>query len=367
MKIVLMFTAFSLDGGSKSMVWVANQLSKAGHEVMLLSYFGKTCEQPLEDGVRFYCLNCESSKSRFVRNTVGMVQTISKLDRFLAKAKPDLVINFLDSVAQVYLLINRLHNRFPVISSERVDPFSYSDNTAKRLAFFMGLSDGVVFQTEQARSFYKNKPAIYDRSTVIPNPVVRTPEMEKLLQSGNAVRDNRIVTAGRLVIRQKRQDVLIRSFVEVHEKHPEISLHIFGDGVDRQRLQDMVRELGLEDCVVFEGKSMHILEDIHQARVFILSSDYEGIPNALIEAMMLGVPSVSTDCSPGGARLLIDDGENGFLVPVGDEKFLADRIIRLVEDDHIASHFSKKSVKIGDRFSEKSIAAMWCDFINNFG
>lgn len=365
MKIILIFKAFDLTGAPKSMVWVANRLARNGHDVLLLSYFGKECEQPREENVKFHCLNCKVSRHRFVRNTFGMAQAIWRLDRFLSKERPDMVITFLDSVGQVYLLVNRLRNRFKIIASERVDPFSYSRKTAKRLRFFIGLSDGVVFQTEQARAFYRDTPGIYDHSTVIPNPVVCTPKMIELRKNRCGIRDNRIVTAGRLSIKQKRQDVLLRAFAVVCRKHPEMALHIFGEGNDLHLLKEQVKALGLENSVIFAGQSRQIPEDICQARVFALTSDYEGIPNALIEAMMLGVPSVSTDCSPGGARLLIEDGINGYLVPKGDHDLLADRMIRLIEDHDTAEYFSMESVKIAERFSEDTIAQMWCSFVDS--
>ena len=224
----------------------------------------------------------------------------------------------------------------------------------------MGCADGVVFQTEGARAHFPGK--IYDNSTVIPNPAVIKPavaeNLSKYLHTCEE-RDNRIVSVGRLSIVQKRQDVLLGAFRIVYEKYPQMQLVLYGDGEDREKIRALAEEMGLADCVVLAGNTNQVEENICTARAFVLTSDYEGIPNALIEALSVGVPAVSTDCSPGGAALLIRDGENGFLVPRGDAQAVADRLLKVVEEPQLADHFSAEGPKIIEEFSEDRIADLW--------
>lgn len=112
------------------------------------------------------------------------------------------------------------------------------------------------------------------------------------------------------------------------------------------------------------GRTDHVEEEIFKAAAFVLTSDFEGIPNALIEAMSIGVPSVSTDCSPGGAALLIRDGENGFLVPRGDTEEIAKKLGIIVSNAETANQFSRTAVSIATIFSESSISEKWESFFN---
>lgn len=369
MRIVFMNTVFNLSGAPKMMAFVANSMARAGHEVHLLSFFSEVCEQPLEAGVQFHSLAAGRSGSRLVRNTLGMLGTLRRLDAAIRQIKPDAAVTFLDSVGYVYLLANRVLRRCPMVASERTDPYAQRGLTAKIRTFLLGFAHGVVFQTEGAKAFYRDNRRISRMGTVIPNPVILPEEKRaKLpgLRMKAAQRDKRIVTVGRLEMHQKRQDVLLEAFRIVHGKHPGATLHLYGQGPSRERLQQLVQDMGLTDCVVLEGETAQVLEDIHAARMFVLSSDYEGIPNALIEAMTVGLPCVSTDCSPGGAALLIADGENGFLVPRGDAEAMAERMNRLLEDDALCDRFSQQAVRLEEDFAQQRIARLWVTYLEGF-
>ena len=218
-----------------------------------------------------------------------------------------------------------------------------------------------MFQTKGAQEFFKNEECIYKNSAVIPNPVIlsQTAKALNAQRPKYEERDNRIVTVGRLSILQKRQDLLLKAFAIVHNTHPELELVIYGDGQDKNEIQSMIDEAGLGSCVTLAGRTDEVEKNIYNARAFVLTSDFEGIPNALIEAMSLGVPSVSTDCSPGGAALLIRDGENGYIVPRGDANAVADRLLEIIENRDIAEKFSANSPRIAQDFSEAAIANMW--------
>ena len=361
MKILFATTCLDYSGAPKMMAWVANQMAQRGHEVHLVTFFSEEQARLLHRNVTMRSLKVKQSKSRLVRNTTGMLKTVSRLHREVRELKPDIVVSFLDSVGYVYLPIGRFFTKAKMVASERVDPYSYHGKTALARFALMQFAHGTVFQTAGARQFFEKKKRIYDHSTVIPNPVVLSENvlaMQKRILSSSD-RDKRIVTVGRLSLRQKRQDVLLDAFTIFHEKNPEYALVMYGDGPDRDRIQSMIDERGLSDCVTLAGRTDRVEEEIFHAAAFVLTSDYEGIPNALIEAMSIGVPSVSTDCSPGGARLLVDDGENGFIVACGDHEMLADRLQRIVCDGQLSDKFSENSPEIKNRYSEMVIAEKW--------
>ena len=366
MRILFMTTALDYSGAPKMLSWVANRMAEKGHEVHLVAFFSDEQARKLDERIMFHALGASRDGGRLFRNTIGMLNTISKLHKTVRAIRPDVVISFLDSVGLVYLPVGRLFTKCKFVVSERADPNFWGKKTAGIRSWLMGFAHGTVFQTTGAQRYFQKHKGIYADSTVIPNPVIIQETLREKLseyQHSYADRDNRIVTVGRLSLRQKRQDVLLDAFGIVHTKHPELKLVIYGDGENREKIRSLTEEKGLADCVLLAGKTSQVERDICSARAFVLTSDYEGIPNALIEAMTVGVPCVSTDCSPGGAALLLRDGENGFLVPCGDAEAVADRLLKVVEDPQIADQFATEGPKISGEFSENRIADLWEQYI----
>lgn len=359
MKILLAIPRLTYSGAPKMMAWVANQMALRGHDVRFVAYFSNEQLRSLHKRVKFHSLGIHQSKNRLVRNTLGMIQTLIQLDNYVRKERPDIFVSFLDSVGYMYLPIGK--KRCKIVISERVDPYSYRGWLSKIRFKLMGFADQTVFQTDKAQQFFENMRTIFEKSQVIPNPVVLS---ESVMNLQNSIpefiqRDNRIVTVGRLSLEQKRQDVLLQAFQIVHQNHPEMQLVIYGDGQDRDKIYHMICDMGLANSVMLAGRTDFVERDILSASAFVITSDFEGIPNSLIEALSVGVPCVATDCSPGGAALLIDNGENGYLVPKGDVQQIADCICNLLENKEISEKFSRNGPKIIHRFSEKKIADLW--------
>ena len=246
----------------------------------------------------------------------------------------------------------------PVIISERADPNRHKSMADRFIYFFYRFANGAVFQTEGAKSCFPKM--LQRKSTVIPNPVMLKDE------SFFAVPENAeksIVFCGRFEVVQKRQDIALQAFQMIHEKHPEYVLDFYGDGPDEAAMKDYTKQLGLEDCVNFHGVSGNVLHDMARSELFMMSSDYEGIPNVLLEAMSIGLPCVSTDCSPGGARMLIRDSVDGLIVPCGDAIALADAVCKMIEDREFAIKCGREAIKVRERFSKQKILDAWEAFI----
>ena len=336
-------------------------MAEKGHKVHLITFYSEEQARLLHENVSMISLQVTQSSNRLARNTTGLLKTLSRFHKQVLKIKPDVVVTFLDSVGYVYLPIGRLLTKTKIVASERVDPYAHQGKAAALRFALMKFAHGTVFQTDGARNFFKNRKRVFDNSIVIPNPVVLS---EKILDMQNNIpvytqRDKRIVTVGRLSLRQKRQDVLLDAFKIFLEKNPGYTLIMYGDGPDGTKIQAMIEERGLNGKAILAGRINRVEEMIFHAAAFVLTSDYEGIPNALIEAMSVGVPSVSTDCSPGGAALLIKDGENGFLVPCGNAAAIAEKLSIVVNDEEIANRFSLNSPAIMSQFAEVIIAEQW--------
>ena len=361
MRIVFFITALDYSGAPKMLAWVANQMYRQGHSVKILAMYSDKQLQSLDEGVEFSYIGLTQSKSRFVRNTFGMVNAVHHVHKAIKKEAPDVIVNFLDSVGYMYILKNRFSKRYKMIVSERSDPYAHRGWSAKIRHWLLNMADTIVFQTEGAKNFFDKNEKIIKKSVIIPNPIIPRNTENRISPVSYSDRDNRIVSVGRLEILQKRQDLMIDAFEIIHRKHPELELHIYGEGNDKEKIQDIIDSRGLQSCVFLRGRTNDVENEIRKARAFVLTSDFEGIPNALIEAMLAGVPSVSTDCSPGGAALLINDGENGFIVQRENCIALAEAMTTLIENEEISNKFSSSSPLIAERFSEIEISKQWKD------
>ena len=248
--------------------------------------------------------------------------------------------------------------KYKLICSERSNPMIVTDNKQIKLRnSVLQSADGIVFQTERAKECFSKE--IQSKGVVIPN-AVGNPYAYKA--EDVSVREKTITAMGRLHT-AKDYPALIKAFKIVSDKHPEYSLNIFGGG-DNKSLLELVKEFDIDDKVKFIGAKEDAVLDIAKSTCYVLSSIYEGMPNALMEAMAVGAPCVSTDC-PFGPGELIVNGENGLLVPVGDVKSLANAICKFIEDKELACKCSQNAKKILDTNSVDIIAKKYYDYICN--
>ena len=161
---------------------------------------------------------------------------------------------------------------------------------------------------------------------------------------------------------QKNQKMMIRAFAKVLERYPDYQLVIYGEGPSREELENLVKELGIEANVSLPGNMTRLHEQMKDAAAFLLSSDYEGMPNALIEAMCMGLACISTKVS--GATDLIVDHENGILTEVDNEAEFERAIRELIENPQLTERFAKSSVELNEQLELSRIMNQWITFIN---
>ena len=150
--------------------------------------------------------------------------------------------------------------------------------------------------------------------------------------------------------------------MKISDQYPDYTLDLYGDGEPED--ERILKELSKGNPQVrFLGKTTNVIEVEQNAIMFVLSSDYEGIPNALLEAMSLGVPCVSTDCSPGGAAMLIKSYDNGVLVDRGDVDALAAAMKWCLDNPEKREEIGAKGKNVNDRFAETEIFASWMKII----
>ena len=203
-------------------------------------------------------------------------------------------------------------------------------------------ADGCVFQTEDAKSWFPER--LQKKSTVIMNQV-----SQRFFDEVPSDTHRGVAAVGRLSP-QKNHAMLIRAYAALGDVDEPLT--IYGEGPLREELEALVKELGLEGRVFLPGQSADISRDIKGAKLFVLSSDYEGMPNVLLEAMALGLPCIATDCPCGGPASVIEDGVSGMLIPVGDEKALTEKMRLLLSSDETRGRLSQNA-KIAAAFDPR--------------
>lgn len=348
--ILFIIHRLSYGGAEKNLAFVANGFAQMGYKVIVYTYEDDVKSNLLDDNVT-HLAEKKVYKTRFVRRFVQFIQ----IKRVIKHIKPDVVISFLNFPNLFNILATFFSNTITVIS-ERGDPNRSVGAFDKFRHYFYSYTDGAVFQTNGARDYFSNR--LINKSCVIPNPVIAQSNGDLVCE-----RKNEIAFVARFEMVQKRQDLMLLAFRKVVDVYPEMELVFYGDGPDEELVRDMVEQLNLSNHVRFEGVVDRVTDKIRSSKMFVLTSDYEGIPNALIEAMSVGLPVISTDCSPGGARMLINDKENGCIVQKGDSDAIADAILYLIENNHIAEEYGRNAKEIVDKFTPEKVIKMWDGYI----
>jgi len=359
MKILFLNTNIGYGGASKMIVWVANQCAEEGYDVTFITYRESDVNQYMSPKIKYIHFNLENGGGI----TLKGLSTIRFLRKYIKREAFDVAVAFLPP-SQIRLSIACLGLRTRLLYSYRGDPF-HKGETLKLKIFkiisnwFFSFADYYVFQSNGAQKYFSK--AIQNKSIVIPNPINRIERTVK--RSGNVER--KIVCVASLDLYHKRQDLLIEAFIKIEKMYPDVVLELYGDGDKRDKEVLYKQSLG-HPQIKFMGKmdASSIVEHIQNAAIGVLSSDSEGIPNALLEYMSLGIPSVSTDCSPGGAAMLIKNNVNGLLVERGNASALAKAMSYMLDNVEKAEKMGMEGMKVVDDYSEKKIKSQWMSVLN---
>lgn len=358
MKKTLLFVTTDLGYGgvAKVLCFVANSLDKLGYDVHIANIMStnKNVTQVLSKNIEVHTTSSDKAKG------LRRLEQLIKVMKIAKSTEADVIIGF-TFYPNIIASIVAKQLGIKSIVSERGDPYRTIGTgfLSKLLLTIINSADGGVFQTDGAMRFYSSK--LQTKGKIIPNPIFLPSEGVPQREFSSITKT--VVSAGRLENRQKRCDVMLQAFAIFSKSHPEYALRIIGDGPDEEKMHSWCRELGIEDKVLFLGKSSHVMQDIVNDGIFLITSDFEGISNSLLEAMAIGLPCVSTDHSPGGARFLITDHGNGLLVPVGDVEKLSDAMKEFAENPKLSMQCGENAKSVRERFSPEKIIAQWDSYI----
>ena len=317
MKKLLFVSRTLADGGAERVVSIlCSSLIKIGCQVDLLLYERKENEYPIDPEVRISVLPSKRDSETWMHYQIFRLGFIRNIIKYL---NPDYILPFL-SEDHVYVASLGLKNIFvyPVRNNPAMD-----EKLFRKTVFRKIISHGanlIFLQTEEQLNFFSK--SLQKKCFILPNPVSK-----EVLSVNYEVRDKLrcIVSVGRLE-NQKNFIMLIEAFALIHKEHPEVRLDIYGEGSLHKQLSQRIHSLGLDDNVELCGRSNDIIKKLCEHQLFVMSSNYEGMPNSLMEAMGAGIPCISTDCPTGPRKLIGSKNERGILTKVDDPAALADAI-----------------------------------------
>jgi len=276
--------------------------------------------------------------------------------RYLRQEKIDLAIGFL-TTSNILVTLAAKRLEIPVIISERNNPLAQNAT----MGFFWKIlrrlvyprADTLIVQTARVKAFYSS--FVKERKLVtIPNPI--NPDFDRTI---TVKKKNVILNVGSLEY-QKGQDILIRAFYEAQLEGWE--LHIVGEGSQRDKLAELIKELNLQESVFLLGKKSNIAEYYATSKIFAFSSRFEGFPNALLEAMFFGLACVSTDCPTGPAEMIMN-GSSGYLIPVDDIKALAQKLRKLAYNEDLRVQMGHEALTSVEQYGVDKIVGEWKYYI----
>lgn len=356
MKVMFHLNSMGKGGAERVVSILIDAMVKDNIDVVLTTLSVADEEYEIPQSVRRIVIDERITTNK---RCILIAKRYTELRKIILSEKPNVVISFCNK-ANFRASLSMTGIKIPLIVSVRNDPdrdyapYGTMNNIMVRRA------DGCVFQTKAAKEWFPKK--LQDKSRIIINPI-----NDKYLdvEVTDKIDEGRVVTVGR-ISGQKNQMLLLRTVNNLKEKYPKISLEIYGsdfrDG-SKAQMERFIADHNLMDNVRFMG----VCDDLEmrlQGAIFVLPSDYEGMPNALMEAMAIGLPVISTNCPCGGPSDLIDDERNGLLISVGDEKELTRALDRLLADRDKRIALGKEAMKIREYADSATIYRQWKEYID---
>lgn len=352
MKILFYINRLYDGGAERAISNTASYFAEKGWDTILLTSYREDIEYSYSSKVRRMSIEDKQIEQSFLKRNISRMRAIRRICK---EEKVDVVISFMRE-PNCRILLATFGLPIKRIISVRSDPDQEYKGSIGRIIkkYLLPHAEGAVFQTREAMSRFPVKFQV--RSAVIYN-VVDDNFYKAVYKNGSD-----IVTCGR-ICPEKNHALLVAAFKKVHDRFPDACLRIYGGENSDRNLVSLIEKLQLSDSVFFMGQCDDIINVLLNAKMFVLSSDYEGLPNALMEAMAVGVPSISTDCPCGGPRELFGKDLSDMLVPVGNVDMLADKMSELLANDCKRLEIGKMMKDRARSFRTDLIGEKWVKYV----
>ncbi len=339
-------------GAERVFVNLAKYFQAEGYRVVMVTQYQKEEEYELPDGIERILSDIGEEKVTASR-AVNFFRRLNKLHAIWKERQPDLVLSCIGKNNFMTVVTTRGTKTRAVVSVVGEAKEEYPSRGMRMLAdFLFSCAAGVILQTERSRGFFCRK--VGEKAVILPNslnPAFIRPRYE-------GVREKKIVSVGRMDA-NKNHEMQLRAFARLKDKYPEYTLVIYGDGELRSYIEETAEELGIAKRVFLPGVVQDVAERIGQASLFLLTSYSEGVSNALIEALALGLPVIATDVPSGGTEELMKDGVNGLIIPAGEQAALTRAMDRLLGDPAYAQQLGREAARIQERLAPERVNPLW--------
>lgn len=354
MHILIITAALAAGGAERVISTLLNNWAGNGVRCSLILIHKMEHFYSVPDSVEIYEIGNMSTNP--LKDKWLKYKTVRLITRTL---NPDIVLTMPEEIG-IYVLLSLFGLRIPIVVSERNNPRVMPNVRITRVLrrILYPHASGFIFQTEMAAEYFNHK--IRKRGVVLCNPL----DLSNIPEPYVGERHKEIVAVGRLT-KQKNFKLLIDAFSRFQHDQPDYILTIYGEGKQRHELEQYAESRLNPNTYFFPGKCVGVFEKIKYAMMFVLSSDYEGMPNSLIEAMAMGLPVISTNCPAGGSARIIQNRVNGLLVPVNDVTSLYLAMKSIAEDNTLRTSISKEAPKIKDDFDARVVCKLWLDYLKH--
>lgn len=352
-RVLLVVSSLAAGGTERTCAALANSLEECGWKIGVLTLSSASTDHYLlHPAVERIAVDLFFDSRSIVSAFKNNLRCIRAIRRSVLNFLPDVVVSFIEQT-NVRVLAALLGAKLPTIVSERTDPRRHQVGTiwnwARRLLY--PRASCILVQTSSVAVWAQEFISPH-RICVMPNFVGALPE--PATDSRDA---NQILAVGRLE-KAKGFDVLLSAFAMSRLAKRGAYLTILGEGVERAALQRQAAELGISQSVQLPGVVQDPETWMARAGIFVLPSRFEGFPNALLEAMAMGCPTIAADCD-SGPREIIRHGEDGMLVPPENASSLSEVLIRLMDDATLRDHLGRSAKRVRQRFSKDVILPRW--------
>jgi GalNAc-alpha-(1->4)-GalNAc-alpha-(1->3)-diNAcBac-PP-undecaprenol alpha-1,4-N-acetyl-D-galactosaminyltransferase len=356
MHLALIISSLNPGGAERIISELANVWITKGYKVSLITFSSASAIPfyPLHPNIALVPLDQSPQEiGSLITRLKNIFRRVMCLRQTLKSIKPDVILSFID-VTNITALLASKGLSIPVIVAERTHPGYHSLAKFYKLLrlFTYCWAKKIVMQTQSAANYFPIK--LQSHISIIPNAVKISPYQKLLSDTLKPVK--KICSIGRLCS-HKGFDTLIQAFATVILSYPDLELIIYGEGQERLNLEAMILKFNLSGKVHLPGTTTNVYEAISQADLFVFPSRYEGFPNALCEAMSIGLPVIASNCS--GNIDIIRNGFDGYLFPVGDVEGIKTRLLELLENPYQRQKLSQEALRITERFGEQEVFNLW--------
>lgn len=357
-RYLLLITGMVMGGAERVMATIANELVERGNEVVLVTMKEAISAYRLDSRVKFVGANGTLENNGGIKRKFELIFSGVKGIRFYIKKikenNPDIVISFLTNTNLMAVIINKvLFKNIPVIISERCDPENRGVILTKIYNWIYPKADCIVCQSSKVANYFNS---INSNSVV---KVIKNPINEEVISDKIPEKRRKVIVAVGRLNKQKNFSLLIESFNLIKDEFPDYSIEIFGQGPEKDNLFGLINSLSLDNRIKLMGTRDKVMQYAYDSSLYVMSSNFEGFPNALTEAMASGLPVICTDFPTGVAKELIKDGLNGYIVPVGDVEKMALAMKNILSDYNLQERMSKENRKIVKVLNKKQIVDEW--------